>query len=73
MSGNDHSGRRSQQRPGSHVRLAVHASRSQEPPAMFALPSPVLVVAAIVLFPVVLAGSMLLDAFETELEERPAQ
>ncbi|WP_255207871.1 MULTISPECIES: hypothetical protein [unclassified Myxococcus] len=40
---------------------------------MFALPSPVLVVAAILFFPVVLAGSMLLDAFETELEERPAR
>lgn len=39
---------------------------------MFALPSPILVVAAIVLFPIVLAGSMVLDVLETELEEGPA-
>lgn len=40
---------------------------------MFALPSPLVVVAAIVLFPLVLAGSMVLDAMETELEEGPAR
>ncbi|NOJ58010.1 hypothetical protein, partial [Myxococcus xanthus] len=61
---------------GAAVVDAAHLGRSglqaaQAPEG--ALPSPVLVVAAIVLFPVVLAGSMLLDAFETELEERPAQ
>jgi hypothetical protein len=40
---------------------------------MFTLPSPLLVLAAILLFPVVLAGSMVLDVLETELEEGPAR
>ncbi len=40
---------------------------------MFTLPSPFLVLAAILLFPIVLVGSMVLDASETELEEAPAQ
>lgn len=40
---------------------------------MFTLPSPILFLAAILLFPIVLVGSMVLDASETELEERPAQ
>ncbi len=40
---------------------------------MFTLPSPLLVLAAILLFPIVLAGSMVLDVLETELEEGPAR
>ncbi|WP_301542261.1 hypothetical protein [Pyxidicoccus fallax] len=40
---------------------------------MFTLPSPILVLAAILLFPIVLVGSMVLDVSETELEEAPAQ
>ncbi|MCY1016554.1 hypothetical protein [Pyxidicoccus sp. MSG2] len=40
---------------------------------MLALPSPLLVLAAILLFPIVLAGSMVLDVMETELEEGPAR
>jgi hypothetical protein len=40
---------------------------------MFTLPSPLLFLAAIVLFPVVLVGSMVLDASETQLEEHPAR
>jgi hypothetical protein len=40
---------------------------------MFTLPSPLLFLAAILLFPIVLVGSMVLDASETELEEQPAQ
>ncbi|WP_255203857.1 hypothetical protein [Myxococcus sp. AM011] len=40
---------------------------------MLTLPMPLLVLAAILLFPVVLAGSILVDAFELEVEEQPAQ
>ncbi|WP_256560825.1 hypothetical protein [Pyxidicoccus xibeiensis] len=40
---------------------------------MLTLPTPVLVLAAILLFPVVLIGSILLDATEAELEEAPGQ
>ncbi|WP_256445422.1 hypothetical protein [Pyxidicoccus parkwayensis] len=40
---------------------------------MLTLPSPLLVLAAILLFPIVLAGSMVLDVLETELEEGPAR
>lgn len=40
---------------------------------MFALPSPLVVVAAILLFPIVLAGSVVLDVMETGLEEGPAR
>ncbi|WP_275902380.1 hypothetical protein [Myxococcus eversor] len=40
---------------------------------MLTLPTPLLVLAAILLFPVVLAGSILVDAFELEVEEQPAQ
>ncbi|MFP2907474.1 hypothetical protein ACLESD_20980 [Pyxidicoccus sp. 3LFB2] len=40
---------------------------------MSALPTPVLVIAAIVLFPVVLAGSLVLDALETEVDPGPAR
>lgn len=40
---------------------------------MPALPTPLLVLAAILLFPVVLAGSILVDAFELEAEEQPAR
>lgn len=40
---------------------------------MLTLPSPLLVLAAILLFPVVLAGSMVLDVLETELDEGSAR
>ncbi|WP_255662292.1 hypothetical protein [Myxococcus sp. RHSTA-1-4] len=40
---------------------------------MFTLPSPLLVLAAILLFPIVLVGSMVLDVSETELEQAPAR
>lgn len=40
---------------------------------MLTLPSPLLVLAAILLFPIVLAGSMVLDVLETELDEGPAR
>ncbi len=39
---------------------------------MLALPSPVLVLSAIRLFPIVLAGSRVLDAMATEREGGPA-
>jgi hypothetical protein len=39
---------------------------------MFTLPSPLLFLAAILLFPIILVGSMVLDASETELEGTPA-
>ncbi|WP_338870007.1 hypothetical protein [Myxococcus stipitatus] len=39
---------------------------------MLTLPTPVLVLVAILLFPFILAGSILVDAFELELEEQPA-
>lgn len=40
---------------------------------MLTLPTPLLVLAAILLFPVVLAGSILVDAFELEVDEQPAR
>ncbi|WP_256433504.1 MULTISPECIES: hypothetical protein [Myxococcus] len=40
---------------------------------MLTLPTPLLVFAAILLFPVVLVGSILVDAFELEVEEQPAR
>jgi hypothetical protein len=40
---------------------------------MFTLPSPFLFLAAILLFPIVLVGSMVLDVSETQLEEHPAR
>lgn len=40
---------------------------------MLTLPTPLLVLAAILLFPVVLAGSILVDAFELDVDEQPAR
>jgi hypothetical protein len=40
---------------------------------MFTLPSPFLVLAAILLFPIVLAGSLVLDVLETEVDPGPAR
>jgi|GEM_PF-1712130 len=40
---------------------------------MLTLPTPLLVLAAILLFPIVLAGSILVDAFELEVDEQPAR
>ncbi|WP_256560121.1 hypothetical protein [Myxococcus dinghuensis] len=40
---------------------------------MLTVPTPLLVLGAIVLFPLVLVGSIALDALEVDLEARPAR